>query len=63
MIFGKNNVFNILMEFESDRMSPRKSAKNGQTGTCGLNCKIFVNSRPLPTLVMKYKLLFKIPHY
>ena len=44
MIFDENDVLNILVEFESDRMSPRESAKNGRIGAHGLNCKIFVNS-------------------
>ena len=34
----------ILVEFESDRISPRESAKNGRIGSHGLNCKIFLNS-------------------
>ena len=44
VIFDENDVLNILVEFESDRMSPRESTKNGQIGAHGLNCKIFVNS-------------------
>ena len=31
----------FFVEFESDRMSPRESAKNGRMGA---NCKIFVDS-------------------
>ena len=44
VIFDENDVLNILVEFESDRMSPHESAKNGRIGAHGLNCKIFVNS-------------------
>ena len=43
VIFVKHNVFHILVEFESDRMSPRESAKNERMGARGLNC-IFVDS-------------------
>ena len=45
MIFDENAVFYNLVEFESDRMSPRESAKIGQMGAHGLNWKIFVNSK------------------
>ena len=44
VIFDENDVLYILVEFESDRMSPRESAKNGRNGALGLNWKIFVNS-------------------
>ena len=44
MIFDEDNVFYILVEFGSDRMSPREGAKNGRIATQGLNCKIFVDS-------------------
>ena len=44
VIFGENDAVYILVEFESDRMSPRESPKNGRIGAHGLNCKIFVNS-------------------
>ena len=44
MIFVKDDVLYILIEFESDRMRLRKSAKNGRNGAHGLNCKIFANS-------------------
>ena len=43
MIFDENDVLYILVEFETNRMSPRESAKNGRNGTHGLNCKIFLN--------------------
>ena len=43
MIFDENDVLYILVEFETDRMSPRESTKNGRIGAHGLNCKIFVN--------------------
>ena len=41
MIFDENGVFYLLVEFESDRMSPRESAKNGQIGAHGLNYNFF----------------------
>ena len=44
MIFVENDFLYILVEFESDRISPRKSGKNGRIGAHGLNWKIFVNS-------------------
>ena len=44
VIFDEKDVLYILVEFESDRMSPRESAKNGRIGAHGLNCIIFVNS-------------------
>ena len=40
--FVKHNLLHILVEFESDRMSPRESAKNGRMGARGLNCKFFL---------------------
>ena len=43
-IFEQVDVLYILVEFESDRISPRKSAKNGRIGAHGSNCKIFVHS-------------------
>ena len=50
LIFDEDDVLYILVEFESDRMSPRESAKNGRIGAHGLNCIIFVN----------FKLVFEI---
>ena len=44
MIFNENDILYILVKFETDRMSPRESAKNGRIGAHGLNCIIFVNS-------------------
>ena len=44
VIFDENDVLYILLEFETDRMSPRESAKNGRIDAHGLNCKICVNS-------------------
>ena len=41
--FVEHNVLHILVRFETDRISPRESAKNGRMGAGGLNCKIFVN--------------------
>ena len=43
MIFDENDVVFFLVDFESDRISPRESAKNERIGADGLNCKIFVN--------------------
>ena len=44
-IFGKVDVFYILIEFEVDGMRPNESTKNGRKAAHGLNCKIFVNSK------------------
>ena len=44
VIFDEDDVLYILVEFESDRMSSRETAKNGRIGAHGLNFKIFVNS-------------------
>ena len=44
VIFDEDDVLYNLVEFESDRMSPRDSAKNVRIGAHGLNSKIFVNS-------------------
>ena len=44
MIFDVEEALYILVEFESDRISPRESAKNGRNGADGLNCIIFVKS-------------------
>ena len=44
VVFDEDDVLYILVEFENNRMSPRKSAENGRIGAHGLNCKIFVNS-------------------
>ena len=44
VIFNQNNVLLILVEFESDRMGPRESAKNGRIGAYGLKCRIFLDS-------------------
>ena len=43
VIFVENDVFYILVEFESDRMSSRESAKNGRNDAHGFNC-IIINS-------------------
>ena len=37
VIFDEDDAFNILVEFESDRISPRESTKNGRMGAHGLN--------------------------
>ena len=44
VFFNQDNVFFIVVEFQSDRMSPRESAKNGRIGSNGLNYKIFVKA-------------------
>ena len=44
MILNQDKYLFILLEFESDRMSPRESTKNGRIGANGLNRKIFLNS-------------------
>ena len=44
MIFSENDALNIFVEFKSDRISPRESAKNGRNGADGLICIIFVKS-------------------
>ena len=44
MISDEDDVFYILVEFKSDQISPRESAKNGRLGAHGLNCRIFVKS-------------------
>ena len=44
VIFDEDDVLFILVQFESDRISPRESAKNGRMGAHGLNCIIWVNS-------------------
>ena len=41
VIFNQNNVLLILVEFESDRMGPRESAKNERIGAYGLKSKFF----------------------
>ena len=38
MIFDEDDVLYILVEFESDRISPREVAKIGQMGAHGLIC-------------------------
>ena len=40
----EDDTLYILVEFESDRISPRECAKIGRMDAHGLNCKIFVNS-------------------
>ena len=50
VIFDENDVLYILVEFETDCMSPRESAKNGRIGSNGLNCKILVNSEVISDL-------------
>ena len=43
VIFGQDDGFYILVEFEVDGMRPNESMKNGRKGAQGLNCKIYVN--------------------
>ena len=44
VIFNQDNVLFILVEFESDQMSPRESPKNGRIGDYGLNCIFLILS-------------------
>ena len=44
MILDEHDPLYILVEFKSDQISPRKSAKNGRNGADGLKCIIFVKS-------------------
>ena len=44
MIFDEDDALYILVDFQSDRISPREIAKNGRNGAHGLNYKIYVNS-------------------
>ena len=46
-IFDKDDALYILVEFESDRISPRESTINGQIYAHRWNCKILVNSELL----------------
>ena len=52
IIIHTYNLF-ILLEFEIDRLSLRESAKNGQIGAHGLNCKI-VNSEVIFEIYDKF---------
>ena len=61
MIFHQDNVLFILVGFESDRMSPRESAKNGRIDAYGLNCKIFSNSEHIFESMIKNHLRKKLP--
>ena len=53
LIFDHNDVFFILVEFASDRISSRVSAKNGRNGADGFICKIFVKSELLSQIYDK----------
>ena len=44
VIFDVDDALFIMVEFKSDRISPRESAKNSRNGAAGLNCIIFVKS-------------------
>ena len=44
VVFDEDYILYILVEFETDRMSPRESAENGWNGAHGLSCIFFVNS-------------------
>ena len=43
VIFIQDNVLFILVEFESDQISPCESAKNGRIGAYGLKYNFFFN--------------------
>ena len=58
VILIQNNVFFILVEFESDRMSPRESAKNGRIGAQGLNCRIFSNFGLMFEMIIQSGIIF-----
>ena len=45
VIFDEDDILYILVEFERDRISPRQSGKNGQSGAHELNCILFFNSK------------------
>ena len=45
VIFDDDDGLYILVEFESDRISPHESTKNGRNGAHGLTCKIFVSTK------------------
>ena len=55
VIIVEDDVLNILVEFEGDRISPRESAENGQIGAQRLNCKIFVSSVPILSFLIKFE--------
>ena len=44
MIFVQDDVLYILVEFDSDQISPRESAKNGRNGAHRFNFINFVTS-------------------
>ena len=54
VIFDEDDGLYILVEFESDRISPRESAKNGRIGAHGLNCIFFVNFGLIFEILDKY---------
>ena len=60
VIFDENDVLYILVEFESDRMSPRESAKKGRIGAQGLNCRIFSNSELIFEMIIQSRIIFMI---
>ena len=64
VIFDENNIFFILVKFETHRMSPRESAENGRNGAHGLNCIIFFKSELIFEIYDKnypMKKIFKSP--
>ena len=58
--FDENDVLYILVKFESDRISPRESTKNGRNGAHGLNCIIFLNSEVIFEIYDENNLMKKI---
>ena len=54
MIFVEDDVLYILVEFEIDRVRPRKRAKNGQNGAPALNVVI----QPGRSLIIAEKSIF-----
>ena len=52
VISVRDDAIYILVEFESDGMSPRESAKKGRMGAHGLNCKIFDKSELMIYLII-----------
>ena len=56
---NEDDTLYILVEFKSDRISPRESAKIGRMDAHGLNCKIFVDSELTFKISMKIALVKK----
>ena len=60
VIFVKYDVFHILVDFESDRIHFRESAKSCRNGAHGLNCKILVNFENIFKLKIYIMYIIKI---